>query len=187
MKAPNANIAAVTGETLPVLERVLGHPGIPDMHQQRYAVQSGGGGLYLAAWRDGAPVGYVLLHFKHPSHHASFAHYPEAAYVEALDVPPEHRRRGIAMALMAAAEREAAMRGAACVGLSVGVDNAPARALYRKRGYRPSDIPDYWVGWTYIHPDTGKTMDEGETCSFWIKPLTSGSPPAGAEGPGTPP
>jgi ribosomal protein S18 acetylase RimI-like enzyme len=154
------------------------------MHQQRYAVQTGGQGLYLAAWRDGAPVGNVLLHFMHPPHHASHARYPEAAYVEALDVPQQHRRGGIALALMTALEQEARARGATLLGLSVGAENGPARALYRKLGYQPSELPDYWVSWAYIDPKTGQPMKEGETCSLWIKPLAN--PPAGAAGPGKP-
>jgi len=174
MNAPGKpHIAPVTPETLAVLDQRLGHPAIPDMHQQRFAVQRAGEGLYLAAWRGGEPVGYVLLHFKHPHHHASYAHYPDAAYVEALDVPAEHRRQGIAIALMEEAERLARSHGADLVGLSVGTGNAPARALYQKLGYRPSDIPDYYVSWTYLDPQTGEPMEEGEMCGFWVKGLVS--------------
>ena len=115
----------------------------------------------------------MLLHFRHPPHHASHERYPECAYVEALDVRPESRRQGFAVALMQEAERQAAVRGAALVGLSVGVDNAPARALYRKLDYQPTDVPDYWVSWTYVDPRTGEPGEEGETCSFWVKRLTS--------------
>ncbi|HEY2708749.1 MAG TPA: GNAT family N-acetyltransferase [Caulobacteraceae bacterium] len=165
-------VAVVTPESLALLDRHLGNSGIPDMHQQRFKVQMDGAGLYLAAWRDDAPVGYVLLHFKHPPHHASYEHYPACAYVEALDVREASRRQGFAVALMDAAEAQALARGAAFVGLSVGVDNTPARGLYRKLGYQPTELPDYWVSWTYLDRDTGEPMEEGETCSFWIKRLT---------------
>src|SRR6201999_3280666 len=97
-------VAPVTPQTVALVEAHLGNPGIPDMHHQRFAVQADGNGLYLAAWRDGLPVGNVLLHFRHPPHHASYAHYPECAYVEALDVPSEHRRQGLGMALVREAE-----------------------------------------------------------------------------------
>ena len=164
-------VTVATLDALALLDLHLGNPGIPDMHQERFQVQADGEGLYLAAWRDGAPVGNVLLHFKHPPHHASQGRYPDCAYVEALDVGPQNRRQGFALALMLEAEAQARARGAALVGLSVGVDNAPARALYRKLGYQPTDVPDYWVSWTYLHPQTGEPMEEGETCSFWTKPV----------------
>jgi ribosomal protein S18 acetylase RimI-like enzyme len=172
MKKPDrSDVAAVTPASLALLDAHLGNPGIPDMHRERFAVQAEGRGEYLAAWRDGLPVGYVLLHYWHPPHHASFAHYPDCAYVEALDVQLQRRRQGFALALMQAAEARAQANGATQLGLSVGVDNAPARALYRKLGYYPTDVPDYFVSWTYQHPETGEPMEEGEVCSFWLKPL----------------
>ncbi len=170
MTAPH-EIRVVTPDSLALLDEHLGNSGIPDMHQQRFKVQMDGEGLYLAAWRDGVPVGYVLLHFKHPPHHRSYERHPECAYVEALDVRAQDRRRGIAFALMERAESLARSGGVPTIGLSVGVDNAAARNLYRKLGYLPSDAPDYPVTWTYLDPETGEPKEEGETCSFWMKPL----------------
>jgi len=172
MNAPAQHkVTTVTPQSLALLDLHLGNAGIPDMHQQRFKVQADGAGLYLAAWEDGAPVGYVLLHFKHPPHHASYERYPHCAYVEALDVRPDHRRQGFALALMREAESRAQSSGAALVGLSVGVDNAPARILYQKLGYQPTGVPDYPVSWRYLDPETGEPKEEGETCSFWAKPL----------------
>lgn len=94
MTAPH-EIRVVTPDSLALLDEHLGNSGIPDMHQQRFKVQMDGEGLYLAAWRDGVPVGYVLLHFKHPPHHRSYERHPECAYVEALDVRAQDRRRGL--------------------------------------------------------------------------------------------
>ena len=85
----------------------------------------------------------------------------------------EDRRRGFALALMREAEARAGSSGAALIGLSVGVDNAPARALYRKLGYQPTDLPDYFVAWTYLDPETGEPKEEGEMCGFWARPLAS--------------
>lgn len=141
------------------------------MHARRYKVQSDGEGVYLAAWQDGAPVGYVLLYFKHPPHHGSFEHYPNYAYVEGLYVRPEYLRQGIALALMENVESGARSNGASHVGLSVGIGNEQARALYRKLGYQPSDIPDYQVSWTYLDPATGGPKEEGEMCGVWAKLL----------------
>lgn len=165
-------VRAVTRRTMPLINAHLGNPHIPDMHDERFAVQSAGRGEYLAAWRDGRPVGNVLLHFRHPPHHASHDRYPDCAYVEALDVAPSERRQGHATALMLAAEARAAANGASLVGLSVGVGNAAARALYRKLGYAAADMPDYYVSWTYLDPQTREPMEEGEMCSFWMKALS---------------
>ncbi len=59
------------------------------------------------------------------------------------------------------------------IGLSVGVENAHARALYRKLGYRPAEIPDYRVNWNYFNPSTGEIGEEGEVCSFFLKRMTA--------------
>ena len=165
------DVKVATPEAVALMDAHLGNPGIPDMHRQRFKAQTDGEGLYLAAWRAGVPVGNVLLYFKHPPHHASHARFPACAYVEALDVWADHRRQGFATALMQSAEVHAKAAGATEIGLSVGVENAPARALYRKMGYVPSGIPDYWVSWTYLDKETGEPMEEGETCSFWVKAL----------------
>ena len=55
--------------------------------------------------------------------------------VTAVTVAEEHRRRGLATALMAALQNWAAERGASSVYLQVVAGNAPARALYRRAGF----------------------------------------------------
>ena len=55
--------------------------------------------------------------------------------VTAVTVAEEHRRRGLATAVMAALQRWAAAHGAQWVYLQVAEDNAPARALYRRAGF----------------------------------------------------
>jgi GNAT superfamily N-acetyltransferase len=55
--------------------------------------------------------------------------------VSAVTVAEDHRRRGLATAVMAALQRWAAERGAWWVYLQVAADNAPARALYRRAGF----------------------------------------------------
>lgn len=67
-------------------------------------------------------------------------------YIGVMPVPPEYnicnvavmdsaRRKGVATALMAAAEELAAKSGGGTVYLEVNETNAAAIALYRKRGY----------------------------------------------------
>ncbi|MGY1634697.1 GNAT family N-acetyltransferase [Geodermatophilus sp. SYSU D01186] len=55
--------------------------------------------------------------------------------VSAVTVAEQHRRRGLATAVMAALQRWAADRGARWVYLQVTSSNAPARALYRRAGF----------------------------------------------------
>ena len=58
-------------------------------------------------------------------------------YILVLYVLPEHRRRGIATALLKTAQAWAQARGDRQIGLQVFADNAAALALYRKLGYQP--------------------------------------------------
>ena len=60
----------------------------------------------------------------------------DQAEIITLGVVPSARRTGIATALLSAAEAEAADKGAVEVFLEVASDNAAARALYEKAGYR---------------------------------------------------
>jgi GNAT superfamily N-acetyltransferase len=55
--------------------------------------------------------------------------------VTAVTVAEEHRRRGLATAVMAALQNWAVERGAHSVYLQVVAGNAPARALYRRAGF----------------------------------------------------
>ncbi len=57
-----------------------------------------------------------------------------------LYVEPEHRRRGLARALLTSAETTAIARGFASLGLQVFGDNAPARALYDRCGFTPTAL-----------------------------------------------
>ena len=62
------------------------------------------------------------------------------AYVGELAVAPGMERRGIATALMNAAEAWAAQRGLAFLTLHTGAANQPARNLYRRLGYHEEEL-----------------------------------------------
>ncbi|MBP1805323.1 GNAT family N-acetyltransferase [Rubellimicrobium aerolatum] len=69
----------------------------------------------------------------------------DEAEVLTVATDPAHRRRGLASALLARLESEAAARGATIAFLEVAEDNLPARALYEGRGYAPvGRRPDYY-------------------------------------------
>ena len=88
-----------------------------------------GEGLYLVAWEEGEPVGHGYVAFTDP---------PELGDVFVL---PQHRRRGIATALTAAAEREVAARGYDLLRLSYGIANDAARRVYERAGYVDAGLP----------------------------------------------
>lgn len=88
------------------------------------------GGFALVATEpgpDAAPAGFVLCLAADP-----------AVDIAALGVLPEHRRRGIGAALVAAAARSARTAGAEALLLEVAADNAAAIALYRGCGFAPA-------------------------------------------------
>lgn len=84
---------------------------------------------------EGGPVGYVTLVWTSPDPVFRSAETPE---IVDLNVVPHVRRRGLASALMAAAEQEAWTRSAT-VGLRVGLHPGygAAQRLYVRRGYVP--------------------------------------------------
>jgi ribosomal-protein-alanine N-acetyltransferase len=75
---------------------------------------------------DHAIVGYVLCEVDLNLHRA---------HIVSLNVDPQYRHKGIAIALMTAAEAHYRNRGVTHICLEVHVDN-PAQILYFKLGYR---------------------------------------------------
>jgi ribosomal protein S18 acetylase RimI-like enzyme len=73
---------------------------------------------------------------------ASVAPAPPAGawYVDALAVAPAARRRGVAGALLADAERTARAEGATGVALDTGLENEPAQRLYERLGFERRDV-----------------------------------------------
>jgi ribosomal protein S18 acetylase RimI-like enzyme len=59
----------------------------------------------------------------------------DSYYVDALITARDHRRRGVARALLSAAEDRARARGVAWLALDTDVDNTKARALYESFGF----------------------------------------------------
>lgn len=84
--------------------------------------------VHLVGEIDGTAVGYVRL--RPPTHLPENAHVIE---VSGLAVHPAARRRGVASALLRAAEQRA--RGARKLSLRVLSTNKPAIRLYRKLGF----------------------------------------------------
>ena len=123
--------------------------GLARLHQ--------GDGFYLVAWEGNEPLGHAHLALNDP---------PELQDVE---VRPEYRRCGIASALAARAEDEARARGFDRLRLDVGIDNAPAQALYRRCGYVDAGVAPKRVKGT-IEIRTGP-IEVDQTFLTWEKRL----------------
>ena len=90
-------------------------------------------GIYLAAVRGSEIVGYVIC-----------AKYVEAYHVMTIATAPEHRREGVAHALLGAVIERAGED--ANYTLEVRVSNAGAIALYERYGFRSVGVrPRYYA------------------------------------------
>ncbi len=117
-----------------------------------------GDGFYLVAWQGDEPLGHAHLALTDP---------PE---LQDVSVRPEHRRRGVASALTAAAERAARERGHERLRITVSIDNEAAQALYRRYGYVDAGIaPKRVLGTIQIR--TGP-LEVDDTLLTWEKRLT---------------
>jgi ribosomal protein S18 acetylase RimI-like enzyme len=80
-----------------------------------------------------------MLRFLRRMERATPAPAAESLYIDALGTSPEFRRRGVASALLAAAEARARRLGLGRVSLETEVDNEAARALYERCGFEPGE------------------------------------------------
>jgi len=85
-------------------------------------------------------------------------------------VRPDWRRRGIGGSLLEACEHVVRDQGFPRVGLSVGVDNAAASALYRSLGYRDAGIPEYQESGRWVDANGG-LVEWNETCRYMVRSL----------------
>jgi ribosomal protein S18 acetylase RimI-like enzyme len=91
--------------------------------------------LHSAPWR----IPGLMRHLRAT---AAVAPHPPTRmlYVDALATDAAHRRRGVARALLAEADRMAAAAGLDGVALDTGIENRAARALYERAGFSPSSL-----------------------------------------------
>jgi ribosomal protein S18 acetylase RimI-like enzyme len=104
-----------------------------------------------------------------PAGHAYLA-ITDPPELQDVHVRESHRRRGIARALTAAAEREAVLRGFYRLRMSVSVENEAAQALYLTCGYVDAGIAPKRVTGT-IMIRTGP-IEVDDTLLTWEKALS---------------
>jgi ribosomal protein S18 acetylase RimI-like enzyme len=88
--------------------------------------------IAFVATEDGHPVGFVLLLDELPDEVTLIAQ----GFIAYMAVDPDRRGAGIGRALLAAAESEARRLGLPYMALMVTEENAAARRLYERAGYR---------------------------------------------------
>jgi ribosomal protein S18 acetylase RimI-like enzyme len=111
----------------------------------------------MVAVEAGEVVGFVTV---------LFAPWNRLAQVHGLAVAPGFQRRGVASALVGAAEWFARARGGRGVFVDTPVDNAAARAFYAANGYAEAYVmPEYYAegldGVTYL-----KLFEKGKPARF---------------------
>ncbi len=118
-------VAEVDGAVAGVIARFLASEG--DARARRFVNLTA---PRIPPWRWPALIRHLRaagLVSPHPPH--------STLYVDALAVDPRFRRRGVARALLTAAEQQAAAAGLEGVSLDTGLRNEAARALYAAAGY----------------------------------------------------
>ncbi|MBL6749813.1 MAG: GNAT family N-acetyltransferase [Nevskia sp.] len=105
------------------------------MRSLRAFLKSGHAPVWVAEL-DGAVVGSLIMLTRRDS---------RAARIYSVVVAPQARGRRLGERLVRAAEAQARRMGLAAMSLEVRADNAAARALYAKLGYRPvRELPGYY-------------------------------------------
>jgi ribosomal protein S18 acetylase RimI-like enzyme len=99
-------------------------------------------GRVFVAERGGSVVGFIVVmveHFDEGDLHL-YPMYKSFADITDLYVEENHRGRGIAGALLSAAEEHARAMGIERIKLAALSGNEEARAVYLRRGYREYDV-----------------------------------------------
>lgn len=112
-------------------------------YPSRLEAQARGEMAQVFAWDGDIPVGRGMVLFAEHEEYSESAVREGCAEVRDVFVVPSHRRRGAATGIMAALEDASRRSGWRKIGLdvSLGEDDAPARALYAALGYRQAHGP----------------------------------------------
>ncbi len=126
--------------------------------------------VQVVAWDGELPVGRGMVLFPEHEEFSTSAVREGCAEVRDVFVSPDHRRRGVARAVMKALEEAARQNGVRRIGLSVALDDdaAPARALYDRLGYRHAHGPYVTSG--ALQGDEGP-FPVGAVLTFLVKEL----------------
>lgn len=151
-------------------------------YARRVAAQERGELVQVVAWEGARPVGKAMVLFPEHEEYSASATREGCAEIRDVGVVPEARHRGVATALIAATEEAALDHDVGRIGLTVagGDEDAPARTLYEKLGYRFAHGP--FVTSTNLRGDDGERIPVGAVMTYLVKDLASGGSRAEAGG-----
>jgi len=145
--------------------------GPPEKHADRLTRQRKGQVVYLVAWHKGAPIGHALLKWQEAEDDQIASVLGDRCPdIEDLFVLESFRSQGAGGQILEAAERLARERGFRHIGLSVGVNNPPARALYEGCGYRDAGLGPLHEHLEYLDA-SGRRQTWDEVCVYLTKSL----------------
>jgi ribosomal protein S18 acetylase RimI-like enzyme len=124
------------------------------LYHDRLSRHHDGRGTLLVAVLDDLPVGVIYVRWEPADEPEVRSGLPQASLVNNLWVHQLYRRRGVATALLAEAERLSRGRGRPAVALGVAPTNDDAIALYTSCGY---------ALWRRSVPTTAETFDADGT------------------------
>ena len=142
----------------------------PGRYYDYFALQLAGEGVSLIAWQAGLPAGHALLRWQGTTREPMASQLRDCPHLSALLVHPDSRSRGIGTRVMEAVETLAFQRGYRRIGLNVDIENARARALYTRRGYREAGFAAQTTRRSYLDLRGYSHIVEA-TCIYLIKPL----------------
>lgn len=87
------------------------------------------------AREDGFSTGYIMIR-KQIKPENSFKKETRCAYIDQVSIHPDHRRKGIFLALLKAAEKEAISWGMKRMELDVWTENSSAVEAYERSGFK---------------------------------------------------
>jgi len=127
--------------------------------------------VQVVAWGGERPVGKAMVLFPTHEEWSVSAERECCAEIRDVGVAEDHRRRGVATAMIASLEAAALEHGMTRIGLSVALsdDDAPARALYAKLGYTVAHGP--FITSTDLFDDDGRPIHVGAVMSYLTKTL----------------
>ena len=165
---PSVRIRAATQADIPRLVALPFSGGLPAKHRDRVERQDRGEALYLLALLGDRIIGHLLLKWNGP-HSADIRRLvASCAEIEDFVVAPGLRGRGVGGALLDAADTHSRERGVTRIGLSVGLENPSARAIYEHRGYVVVPGSEHRVSW--LQPDaTGCEVEAHEDSVYLIR------------------
>lgn len=166
----NIIIRIASREDLPVLEKHLGKKNIPWFHIKRINEYEKGEGVWLVAWKENIPVGYIQVKWTFPQEENT-KHIKGTAYLEAAGVDEEFQGQRIGTMLIQEAEQLARKKGFKQIGMAVGsTDNPRARNLYERLGYKDWGRGEFVVSWEHLD-ENGNKSSESEVCIYLLKNL----------------